>query len=147
MTTRSAAPASPRPSPARAIVGGVQYFAVVFAAGFALALVRIPLLVPHLGQRTAELIEMPVMLLVIAWASRRLAFSGRAPSDSWCLVAGLAALLLMLAAELSVAFAMGARSLGEVLANRDPVSGSVYLASLAVFGLAPWLWRHARRRN
>lgn len=35
----------------------VQYFAMVFAAGVLLALIRIPFLVPRLGVRMAELIE------------------------------------------------------------------------------------------
>lgn len=58
-----------RPGLAKAALG---YFLIVFGAGFALALVRIPGLVPLLGVRWAELAEMPVMLAVIAWAAHRL---------------------------------------------------------------------------
>ena len=119
----------------------LRYFGIVFATGFALALVRVPFLVPALGTRTAELLEMPVMGAAIAWASRRLARSPRQPSPRHCLAAGLLALAMLLAAELAVGFAQGARSLADVVAGRDPVSGSVYLVSLLAFGLAPWLWR------
>ena len=41
------------------------YFAIVFATGFALTLIRIPLLAPRFGVRIAELIKMPFMLIVI----------------------------------------------------------------------------------
>ncbi len=130
------------PSPAMHLFKpALTYFALVFGAGFALALIRIPFLVPALGVRTAELIETPIMLAVIVVVSRRL--TRRHPAlDRWQrLSVGLAALVMMAAAELGVAFALGARSLGDYLASRDPVSGSVYLAALLLFALAPALWR------
>lgn len=37
------------------------YFARVFATGFVLGSIRVPFLVPRLGVRYAELIEMPIM--------------------------------------------------------------------------------------
>ena len=42
------------------------YFALVFGAGCVLGPVRILWLVPRVGTRAAELIEMPIMLAVIA---------------------------------------------------------------------------------
>ena len=39
---------------------GSAYFAQVFAASFALGAIRSLLLVPQFGNRTAELLEMPV---------------------------------------------------------------------------------------
>jgi len=51
---------------------GLVYFVLVFGAGFALAFVRIPLIVPRFGIRTAELMEAPVMLAVIVRPPRRL---------------------------------------------------------------------------
>ena len=56
----------------RILKAGLTYFLLVFGAGFALAFIRIPFLVPAFGVRTAELMETPVILAVIAWASRRL---------------------------------------------------------------------------
>ncbi|KFL37569.1 hypothetical protein [Arenimonas donghaensis] len=120
---------------------GLIYFLVVFAAGFALALVRLPFLVPRFGVRTAELMEMPVMLAVIAWASWRLARRHRDLARGLRLLAGLLALLLLGSAELLLAWCLGQQSPGEYVASRDPVSGSVYLASLLVFAVAPALWR------
>jgi hypothetical protein len=46
------------------------YFAIVFGTGFLLALIRIPWLAPRFGVRVAELIEMPIMLMVIYFAAR-----------------------------------------------------------------------------
>ena len=119
---------------------GLVYFLLVFGAGFALALVRVPFLVPAFGVRTAELMETPIMLVVIVWASRRLASTQPAFSRGQRLAAGILALACLVVAELAVACLLGARSPGQYIASRDPVSGSVYLASLAFFAVAPTLW-------
>jgi hypothetical protein len=57
---------------AQVLHAGVTYCALVFAAGFALGMVRVPFLVPRLGERIAELLEAPVMLVVIFFASRHI---------------------------------------------------------------------------
>jgi hypothetical protein len=43
---------------------GGLYFALVFGAGFVLGTIRTLLVVPRVGTRRAELMEMPIMLLV-----------------------------------------------------------------------------------
>jgi len=43
---------------------GVLYFALVFGAGFALGTIRTLWTAPSFGTRTAELMEMPIMLAV-----------------------------------------------------------------------------------
>lgn len=124
----------------RILKAGLVYFLLVFGAGFALAFIRIPFLVPAFGVRTAELMEMPVMLAVIAWASRRLARTHPSFPRGERLAAGMLALALLVAAELGVAYFLGARSPGQYLASRDPVSGGAYLASLVFFAVAPAVW-------
>jgi len=56
---------------------GVIYFALVFGAGFVLGPIRILWVVPRLGTRMAELMETPIMFVVILvaarWIIRRLA--------------------------------------------------------------------------
>ncbi len=126
----------------RILKAALVYFLFVFGAGFALAFIRLPFLVPQFGTRTAELLEMPVMLAVIIWASRRLARHHPDFTRATRLVAGSLAFLLLVGAELFVAYALGARSPGEYIATRDPVSGSVYLACLVFFAVAPALWGH-----
>jgi hypothetical protein len=117
---------------------GLAYFALVFGAGFVLGAIRVPLLVPRLGVRVAELIEMPIMLVVIVLAARFIArrFS-LARSISVRLGVGAVALGLLLAAELLLAFLFRGQSVGEYIASRDPVSGGVYAATLVLFGLMP----------
>jgi len=128
----------------RVLRAGAVYFALVFAAGFLLGSIRVPLLVPRLGERIAELLETPVMLVVIFFSSRhvvrRFALTSHARLS---LVVGLVALVLLLAAEVLLAFAIAGRSVLEYISGRDPVSGTVYLASLLLYAALPWL--HARR--
>jgi hypothetical protein len=119
---------------------GLVYFVQVFGAGFALAFIRIPFLVPRFGVRAAELMEMPLMLAVILWASRRLAHGAPGLSRSARLGAGGLALLCLIGAELGVAYFVGARSPSEYISSRDAISGSVYSASLLLFAAAPAAW-------
>lgn len=129
----------------RILKAGLTYFLRVFGAGFALAFLRIPFLVPTFGTRTAELMEMPVMLAVIAWVSHRLVRDHPQLTRLHWLGVGLLALACMVAAELAVAYLLGARSPSEYIAGRDPVSGSVYLASLILLSVAPTFWSRRPR--
>ena len=49
---------------------GALYFALVFAVGFALGAIRTLWVVPRLGTRMAEVMEMPIMLAVTIVAAR-----------------------------------------------------------------------------
>ena len=124
---------------ARVLKAGLAYFAIVFAAGFAFALVRIPLLAPVLGMRFAELLEMPLMLVVILLAAQfvnsRFALSESVAGRIGC---GLVRLLLMVGGEAAVLLARGL-PIASYVATRDPVSGGVYLVMLGVFALMPLL--------
>jgi len=103
--------------------------------------------VPRYGTRTAELMETPVMLLVIGAASFWIQRRNPRLSGPSLLAVGSLAFLLMLLAELGVMLATSDQTLVNYVASRDPVSGTVYLASLMVFALAPWLWSLYRRRR
>ncbi len=125
-------------SPTQIIRAGAAYFGLVFGAGFVLGSIRVPFLVPRLGERMAELIEMPFMFVVILVSARfiirRFSLPANIPAR---LGAGLLALGILVAAELSLAVLLQDRTIGEYIASRDPVSGSVYLALLAVFAVMP----------
>jgi hypothetical protein len=75
-----------------------------------------------------------VVLLSARFIARRFALPA---AISARLTAGLLALGLLLAAEFLLTAAMQDRSLGEYIASRDPVSGTVYLAMLVLFALMP----------
>lgn len=122
------------------------YFVLVFGAGFILGPIRILLVIPRVGVRAAELMEAPIMLVVIIAASRWMVRRFPEPSDwSSRLAMGFLALVLMLGAEFSLAIVLQGISVREYLANRDPVSGTVYYALLIVFAVLPAYWSyHAR---
>ncbi len=131
----------------RIVSAALAYFALAFGAGFVLGTFRVLLLVPRLGVRVAELLEMPVMLGVIVLAARfvvaRFRLARAVPS---LLATGALALAFLLAAELGLALALGGGSLRAYLAAKDPVSGAVYAVLLVLFAAMPALvGRHPRR--
>lgn len=124
----------------RTVTGSLAYFAVVFGVGFVLGVLRISFLVPHFGERIAELAEMPVMFLVIVLSARRVTHRlAIPPSYPARLGMGVLALGLLLAAELVLVVALQGQSLAEYISGRDPVSGTVYLVMLALFAAMPVL--------
>ncbi|MBE9152564.1 hypothetical protein [Cyanobium sp. LEGE 06113] len=124
----------------RTIQAGLVYFAMVLGAGIALGLVRVPFLVPRIGERWAELLEMPIMAIAIYLAAgailRQFPEIG---SPRRSIIAGVLALALMVAVELALAALIRGMAPAEFIASRDPVSGSVYLVLLLVFAVMPWL--------
>jgi hypothetical protein len=129
----------------RTLKAALVYFALVFAAGFLLGLVRVPLLVPRLGVRFAELLEMPLMLLVIVCSARYVVRRYRLLTWLSRLLVGVIALSLLAAAELLFAALLQGQTPAQYVASRDPVSGAVYLAMLLLFAAMPaWRWRTAR---
>ena len=124
----------------------LAYFTLVFGAGFLLGVARVLLLVPRLGARTAELLEMPVMLLVIVlaarWTGRRFE-AARAVGGAWAV--GLLALALLSGAEIALAAGLRGLSPAQALFDRDPVAGAAYaLALLAYAAMPAWLASRGR---
>lgn len=117
---------------------GALYFALVFGAGFVLGPIRILWAVPRFGARMAELMETPIMLVVIIvaarWIAQRLALP---PTISSRLGMGCVALALLLAAEFTLVLWLRGMSLSEYFASRDPVSGTIYYVMLGVFAIVP----------
>ena len=122
------------------IRAGILYFALVLGAGFVLGMFRVPFLVPRIGERWAELAEMPIMAAVIYFAAGYLLLrypDVHTPTRS--LAAGFLALALVVAAELGLATVLQNRTLADYIGSRDKISGSVYVALLLVFAVMPWL--------
>lgn len=120
-----------------AIAGG--YFGIVFGTGFLLGILRTLLLVPRLGARSAELLEMPLMLTVIVlaarWVSTRPSVAGHSEVAG---AVGVVALTFLLVAEVGLGLALRGGSVWAVLTERDPISGTAYYVSLLIFAMLPW---------
>jgi len=114
------------------------YFFFVFGMGFFLGPIRIFLLVPRVGVRAAELLEMPIMVLVTViaarWIVRR---TGPDVSRSTSLSIGLLGLCFLVLAEVGLGIWLRDMTLTEYITERDPVSGVAYFMALALFGIMP----------
>jgi len=98
----------------------------------------VPFLVPRLGERYAELLEMPIMVVVIIVSARFVVRRFDLPANlSVRLQVGFAALLMSVLAELLLAAALQGGSVAQYISSRDPVSGSVYVGVLLLFALMP----------
>ncbi|HXY50051.1 MAG TPA: hypothetical protein VEI01_11410 [Terriglobales bacterium] len=117
---------------------GILYFALVFGAGFVLGTICTLWLVPRVGARRAELMEMPIMLAVTIFAARwtvlRLAVP---PVPSVRLGIGCIALVLLLITEFGFVLWIRGMTISGYLATRDPVSGTAYYITLLVFAIMP----------
>ena len=122
------------------------YVALVFGAGFALGPVRLLWAVPRFGVRTAELMEMPIMLVVTIvaarWVIRRL---GVPPTARARLGMGCAAFGLLLVAEFGLVLHLRGLSIQEYFASRDPVSGTAYYLMLGVVAVLPLVLSYTDR--
>jgi len=122
------------------VKAGALYFVVVFAVGFMLAAIRTLWVIPRVGTRTAELMEMPIMLVVTIVAARWTVLRLLVPM-MWSarIEMGCMALVLMLIAEFGFVLWIRGLSIKEYFATRDPVSGAAYYLLLIVFAIMPIL--------
>ena len=124
----------------RVLRASLVYFALTFGAGFVLGPFRILVLVPRLGARTAELIEMPVMIgitwLAARWVTQKFSVP---PERGPRLSVGVMAGALLLLAEFTLVLRLRGLTLEEYFATRDPVSGIAYYAAVLLLVLMPLL--------
>ena len=112
------------------------YFALVFGLGLLLGSTRVPIIVPRLGTRNAELLEMPFMLLGMVLAARFVVKQFVLPNTILAyLSVGMLGLSLVLIAEILLVVVLQGGTVRQYLVRRDPVSGSVYLVMLLFFAL------------
>ena len=120
-------------------IAALEYVARVFGAGFALGIVRELWVTPRVGVRAAELLELPLMLVITVLAARAVDRRWLTASGARMRVAvGLSALVLLLAAEVGLGMTLRGLSVRDALLARDPVSGTAYYVSLMIFALMPW---------
>jgi hypothetical protein len=123
-----------------------SYFLLVFGAGFILGPIRVLYIVPRFGVRTAELMEAPLMLIVIVLSARWVVRKFKVAQVGTLRVAvGLFALLLGLLFEFVLVLKLRGLSLSEYFRERDPVAGAVYYLMLCVLALMPLLVGRKRR--
>lgn len=126
----------------------IFYFVLVFMAGAVLGSLRIPFLQPYLGQRYAELLEMPVMMAVIWQAAQFTTWEiVEDPNGIWSfaapLLVGIFALLWLLATELATtALISGFWNVFTVyFYERDYIAGPIYGLALLSFAIMPLVIR------
>lgn len=124
------------------------YFFAVFTAGFVLGTARVLLLVDLVGERYAELAEMPLMIFISCIVARLLMSKYSAKLTAVrAFSVGVIALALLLAVEFSVVLALRGLSVAEYLDSRDLISGAAYIVGLTCYALAPVAFYIARSRS
>ena len=109
----------------KVLKAGILYFALVFGAGFVLGPIRILWVVPQVGMRMAELLEMPIMLVVIIASARWLVtWLAVPPTRPSRLAMGFIALGLLLTAELAFVGPIQGYSITEAHCNPGPRVGN-----------------------
>jgi hypothetical protein len=125
---------------AQILKAGILYFALVFGAGFVLGAVRTLLVVPRVGTQMAELMEMPIMLVVTIVVSRWVVLRLLVPFVPFArLGMGGIALGLLLVAEFGFVLWVRGLSIRQYFASRDRVSRAVYYVMLVLFAVMPLL--------
>jgi hypothetical protein len=115
----------------------LAYSASVFSIGFVLGAARTLWIVPRLGERAAELIEMPVMVAASFLVARALMSRAGVVGIRDAALVGIAALALLLCAELAVVAFVRGQTLADYVASRDLVSASAYALALLLFAATP----------
>jgi len=128
-----------RAAPATVGAAALEYVARVFGAGFVLGMVRELWVRPRVGVRAAELLELPLMLVVVVLAARAIDRRWLAAHDARTgMVVGVSALVLLLTVEVGLAMALRGLSMRDALLARDPLSGTAYYISVMMFATMPW---------
>jgi nitroimidazol reductase NimA-like FMN-containing flavoprotein (pyridoxamine 5'-phosphate oxidase superfamily) len=122
----------------RIIKAAVVYFVIVFGAGSVLGLIRTLLVVPRLGDRMAELIELPVMLMIIFLAAKFIVDRFHLPpSLRYRLGAGVLAFAFGVVFEFGVFLKLRGLTLPEYFQTRDPIAIAAYYLALVLLALMP----------
>lgn len=127
------------------MIRGVVYFALVFGIGIVLGTVRVLLLEPHLGERWAELTEMPFMLIAIAVSARFAVRKFPATRRASYIVSGGVGLILLILVECTLVVAVRGLTIAQYFAERDPIAIAAYVLMVIIFTAMPWFLAGNRR--
>ena len=117
----------------------IIYFGLVFGVGFVLGTLRVLFLAPYLGERLAELMESPLMLITTVLGAKWVVRKFRITAAVNKIALGLLALALLIALEFTVVLWLRGLTLADYFRERDPVSGTVYYLLLVAFAVMPLL--------
>jgi nitroimidazol reductase NimA-like FMN-containing flavoprotein (pyridoxamine 5'-phosphate oxidase superfamily) len=133
----------------RIVKAALVYFLIVFGAGSVLGPIRILFVVPRLGERMAELLEMPLMLLVIILSAKWIVRRYQLQMHSiYRLGAGVIAFALGLIFEFGLVLRLRGLTLREYFESRDHFAASAYYLMLLLFASMPLLVkRHMRSKS
>jgi len=120
---------------------GGRYFFCVFFWACLLGCIRVPFLVPLLGQRYAELIEMPLLLFVINRAAKAVPRSLMAVAPDVSVLdfaaVGTLAISIQLGAEWLNIKLMSGKTVAQFVKDRDEIGLYAFLLELAAFTALP----------
>jgi hypothetical protein len=118
------------------------YYGLTFFTGCVFGSIRLGVLVPmyHFRQPIAELIEMPFMLMAIAFWARFTVTKYEVPKVAWLrLTIGLLGLVFMVTTEVVMKRMLSGQSSTESKSKIDILARVAFGISLVIFGLMPWL--------
>jgi hypothetical protein len=114
---------------------GLLYALALFAIGFALALVRIPILAPRIGETGAVLVELPLMLIAAWHISRAIVLRMRLPHNDRLLM-GAVYFPTLLLLELLLGLALGSPA-PTIVSGWFALPGLLGLAAQALAAIFP----------
>lgn len=125
-------------APSTPFKAGAAYFAIVFAAGFALGTIRALLIGPAIGETAAVAVELPLMLaiswLACGWVLARIVVAGTLGAR---LAMGGWAFGMLMAAEVGVSTLFMDRSLAQHIAHYGTAPALLGLAGQIAFASFP----------
>ena len=127
---------------------GAIYFAIVFAAAFAIGVVRTLWIAPSIGNVSAVLLELPIVLTISWFTSLHVTqwyHVAREPAPR--AVMGIVAFLLLMVAEMALSVLLFGRSLADYLVSFTSASAQIGLAGQIGFALIPLLQLQLLRRH
>lgn len=119
---------------------GIAYFVIVFGVGFILGTIRLVIFVPHLGELSSTLIELPI-ILTAAWfiCARLLSLFSVAAQWTSRLGMGAIAFGLLMTAELGLSVFLLGNSVGEHLSAYGSSYRALGLAGQVIYATFPLL--------
>ena len=132
----------------RGVKAGIEYFVIVFVAGFLLGTLRVTIIVPQLGLLTAVLIELPIMF-AISWVTCRWIIHRYTVPDTLTdrLAMGGIAFTLLMASELNLSVFIFKHTVIEYLASFQTTPAVLGLLMQICFALIPIIQRSPASRK